>query len=215
MKQHVSIEYSSPGLKPPVYIFTSLSDPQWDAVEMEIQKNEKGDFVFSKAFDVEEGEYQYKFRLGPGDWWVCDESRRTVDDGMGNKNNLLIVKASEVPAPQHSVELKDGKVAPAVQLPASHLPDHLPMTPAPTESAAPTPLPKVEALIPNRGAESQQTPDREVDDPFRDQSSPDDVDAFESNTKEDSDSSSSSDSEDEDTQSPLLRHESVHLHSHE
>ena len=64
MKQKVTVEYSSPGLQPPVYILTSLSDPQWDPIEMHRETNDHGDYIFSKTFYVEEGEYQYKFRLG-------------------------------------------------------------------------------------------------------------------------------------------------------
>ncbi|GIZ44838.1 hypothetical protein CKM354_000802400 [Cercospora kikuchii] len=94
----VTIEYTSPGLQPPVYIATSLSDPQWEPIEMEGTKNEGGEYKFSKTFNVQEGEYQYKLRLGPGDWWVCDEHEPQVDDGMGNKNNLVTVKPGQ---PQH------------------------------------------------------------------------------------------------------------------
>ena len=228
MKQHVNVEYSSPGLEPPVHIFTSLSDPQWEAVEMSASKNNKGEYIFSKAFDVEEGEYQYKFRLGPGDWWVCDESRRTVDDGVGNKNNLLIVEAPTFVAPQPPMELKGTKAATAPKPPPIVLPDHAAptqhlVTPAQRETVTHTPTLGVEVFIASKGSESQQTPEREVDNPFIDQSSLNDVDPVGSATKEgsafrdkeDADSASSSDSEDEGTQSPLLRHELVYLHSHE
>lgn len=34
-----------------------------------------GEQEYWQDFDVEEGEYQYKFRLGPGDWWVLDETK--------------------------------------------------------------------------------------------------------------------------------------------
>ncbi|KAK5127881.1 hypothetical protein LTR85_004998 [Meristemomyces frigidus] len=104
MKQPVTVEYASPGLQPPVYVFTSLSDPQWDAVEMDAQKKDDGEYHFTKSFAAEEGEYQYKFRLGPGDWWALNENAPIVDDGAGNKNNLMVVKpdapvqASQPPA---------------------------------------------------------------------------------------------------------------------
>lgn len=62
---------------------------------MEVSQNDSGQYTFSKKFDAEEGEYQYKLRLGPGDWWTCDDSKPQVDDGMGNKNNLVTVKAAE------------------------------------------------------------------------------------------------------------------------
>jgi hypothetical protein len=272
MKQHVNVEYSSPGLQPPVYIFTSLSDPQWEAVEMQAEK--KGaEYSFSKAFDAEEGEYQYKFRLGPGDWWTCDESRPTVDDGTGNKNNLLVVKAQYfdtsqsvderkdsktsypepskpaalpipephpqpqivvAPAPQPVVERKDSRSPassveskpPTAPIPDPHTQPQTVMTPA-HESSAPTPLLKHEAFMPNKGSESQQTPEREVKDPLVDEASPGDIDspmmkhetfastADDNSESTDNESSTGSDSEDEATNSPLLRHESVGPHSTE
>ncbi|SMY22803.1 unnamed protein product [Zymoseptoria tritici ST99CH_1A5] len=99
MKRTVTIDFSSPGLQPPVFIGTSLSDPQWEAIEMDHTKDEKGEHHFSKTFAAEEGEYQYKLRLGPGDWWICDDSKPKVDDGAGNQNNLVVVKAEAQPAP--------------------------------------------------------------------------------------------------------------------
>ena len=71
-KRGVTIKYSSTGLQPPVYIFTNLSDPAWEAVEMESEEVDNGDYAFSKTFNVEVGEYQYKFRLGSGDWSQTD-----------------------------------------------------------------------------------------------------------------------------------------------
>ena len=97
MKQSVTVEYSSPGAQPPVYVFTSLSEPQWSPVEMDSVKAGDGEYCFRKTFTVEEGDYQYKFRLGPGDWWALNESAPVVDDGDGNKNNLLEVKPPAVP----------------------------------------------------------------------------------------------------------------------
>lgn len=92
MKIPVVIEFASPGLIPPVYVGTSLSDPAWEPLEMEHFSNHNGEYTFRKFFAVEEGEYQYKLRLGPGDWWVCDDTQPQVDDGLGNKNNLKVVK---------------------------------------------------------------------------------------------------------------------------
>ena len=150
MKQHVNIEYTSPGLKPPVYIFTSLSDPQWEAVEMLAEK-EGTEYSFSKAFDVDEGEYQYKFRLGPGDWWTCDETRPTVDDGTGNKNNLLVVKAHYFNPSWPVDERKDSKTSsPEPSKPAalptteSHPQPQIVVASALHESSALTPQPAVE-----------------------------------------------------------------------
>jgi hypothetical protein len=103
MPRKVIITYSSPGLQPPVYITTSLSDPQWDLLEMGCSESASGEWEFTKTFSAAEGEYQYKFRLGPGDWWVCDESKPTVDDGFGARNNVLVVE-DVVPAKKQAVD---------------------------------------------------------------------------------------------------------------
>jgi hypothetical protein len=99
----VTVTYSSPGLQPPVYITTSLSEPEWDLLEMDCRRTPNGEHEFAKTFHAAEGEYQYKFRLGPGDWWVCDESKPTVADGFGARNNVLVVKG-DVPAKKHATE---------------------------------------------------------------------------------------------------------------
>ncbi|EME44922.1 hypothetical protein DOTSEDRAFT_70839 [Dothistroma septosporum NZE10] len=91
MKIPVTIEFSSPGLQPPVFVSSSLNG--WQPVEMECTGNKHGQYSFSKTFTAEEGEYQYKLRLGPGDWWICDDTKPRVDDGAGNENNLVIVES--------------------------------------------------------------------------------------------------------------------------
>lgn len=48
------------------------------------------DLIFTKTVDhVQPGEYEYKFRLGPGDWWVLDE---TTDVGEHERSNLIYVE---------------------------------------------------------------------------------------------------------------------------
>lgn len=76
MKSTAHLSYSLAGLQPPVYVVTSLSEPQWEPVELEFTKQEDGDYHFHKDFEAEHGEHQYKFRLGPGDWWALDESKQ-------------------------------------------------------------------------------------------------------------------------------------------
>ncbi|KAL9073031.1 MAG: hypothetical protein Q9157_004904 [Trypethelium eluteriae] len=99
-KQTVRITYSKKGTQAPVYITTSLSSPPWEPLEMAYES--KGENLeFSRYFkDVEEGTHQYKFRLGPGDWWVLDENASTVHDDNGNENNILVVRA-ESPTDHH------------------------------------------------------------------------------------------------------------------
>ncbi|KAK6008825.1 hypothetical protein QM012_000728 [Aureobasidium pullulans] len=98
MAQKEEIHYSHPGLQPPVFIAGSMCEPQWEPIEMKYKEIEGGELQFEHEFEAEPGEYQYKFRLGPGDWWVLDETKPTVDDGTGIRNNLLVVE----PKPQQT-----------------------------------------------------------------------------------------------------------------
>jgi len=77
MKSTVRLSYSNHGLQSPVYVVTSLSDPQWQPIEMQTKQKDDGQFEFYKDFEAEEGPHQYKFRLGPGDWWTVDETKQT------------------------------------------------------------------------------------------------------------------------------------------
>ncbi|OJD36081.1 pt repeat family protein [Diplodia corticola] len=100
-KMPVTITFSVPGTRPPVFVASSLTSPPWAPIEMDIkdERTTAGDLVFEKTFDaIEPGEYQYKFRLGPGDWWVCDESAPIVCDDSGNRNNLLRITEPRSPA---------------------------------------------------------------------------------------------------------------------
>lgn len=73
-KTSVVIKYSKPGACPPIYLAGSFPESVWQPQEMEYTNDSKNDYVFSKAVEVEEGkEYQYKFRIGNGDWWMSDE----------------------------------------------------------------------------------------------------------------------------------------------
>jgi hypothetical protein len=42
-----------------------------------VHDGDEGSGSFSKTFLVSPGTYQYKFRLGTGDWWVVDETQKT------------------------------------------------------------------------------------------------------------------------------------------
>ncbi|KAI4766972.1 hypothetical protein E4T51_00044 [Aureobasidium sp. EXF-12344] len=112
------IHYSHPGLQPPVFIAGSMCKPQWEPIEMTHKEKEDGELDFEHEFEAEAGEYQYKFRLGPGDWWVLDETKPTVDDGTGIRNNLLVVEPKPVEsatttAPEaHAVQTTQEKEIP-------------------------------------------------------------------------------------------------------
>jgi len=53
-----------------------MSEPKWEPVEMEFTQKEDGHCDFYKEFEPEEGQHQFKYRLGPGDWWALDESKQ-------------------------------------------------------------------------------------------------------------------------------------------
>lgn len=73
----ITITYKHPGARPPVYVAGSFTAPAWEPQELKAVPVSEGDdpeYVFSKQFDVAVGDWQYKFRLGEGDWWACDEN---------------------------------------------------------------------------------------------------------------------------------------------
>lgn len=74
----VTLKYSSPGAQPPVFLAGSFSEPAWDPIEMDYTTAEDGEHHFTKKVMVEEGgQFQYKFRIGTGDWWALDEDAPT------------------------------------------------------------------------------------------------------------------------------------------
>lgn len=81
---------------------------------MEAHESDTG-WHFRKLFDATPGEYQYKFRLGPGDWWACDEAKPIVADNEGNPNNSIMVTAKDtaeslsVPKPANPVNAFEGR----------------------------------------------------------------------------------------------------------
>lgn len=83
-KHNVIITFDRPDLQPPVYVASSISSTPWQPYEMSfIPRNsantsDPAQLHFFKEFkDVEVGQYQYKFRLGPGDWWILDDKAET------------------------------------------------------------------------------------------------------------------------------------------
>lgn len=82
-----TITYAHPDTQPPVYLAGAFSSPQWQPQEMQYTTDEHNQHQFFKEIEVEQGEkYEYKFRLGPGDWWVLDEE---AEVGMFLHETLL------------------------------------------------------------------------------------------------------------------------------
>jgi hypothetical protein len=77
-KSIVSISFSKPGIQPPVYLAGSFSNPAWLPQPMPFTVGQGNEHQFHATVEVEEGgEYQYKFRIGEGDWWVLNEDSPT------------------------------------------------------------------------------------------------------------------------------------------
>lgn len=80
--QQLIIEYSKPGISSPVFVAGTFTS--WEPIQMETKqasdsaasKDEELHFIYIFK-NVTEGEHQYKFRLGPGDWWATDERVKT------------------------------------------------------------------------------------------------------------------------------------------
>jgi hypothetical protein len=82
----VTVKYSKPGTQPPIYLAGSFSDPEWQPQEMQHTTKEENEYEFTKEVEVEEGkEYQYKFRIGSGEWWVLNEDSPTGTKHLSTK----------------------------------------------------------------------------------------------------------------------------------
>lgn len=69
------IVLSKKDLTPPVYLAGTFTSWQ-PSIEMDVEESRDNDnirYSFYKTVDIRPGEHQYKFRLGPGDWWIYDE----------------------------------------------------------------------------------------------------------------------------------------------
>ncbi|KAF2187467.1 hypothetical protein K469DRAFT_114231 [Zopfia rhizophila CBS 207.26] len=95
MTRRAKIAFSQAGVKPPVYVVTSMSSPPWETLEMSVEEKraDTGDLIFSRQFEsVPEGKYQYKIRIGEGHW-VVDETKEAATDEVGNRNNVVHVES--------------------------------------------------------------------------------------------------------------------------
>ncbi|KAH6654121.1 hypothetical protein BKA67DRAFT_658444 [Truncatella angustata] len=89
-KRQVNLTYRKAGTQPPVFVAGTFSDPAWQPYEMACSKNGSGEYAFEHIVSADPGtEIQYKFRLGTGDWWACDDTTATATDSQGNTNNTL------------------------------------------------------------------------------------------------------------------------------
>ncbi|OTB08383.1 hypothetical protein M426DRAFT_7700 [Hypoxylon sp. CI-4A] len=147
-KVPITFTYQKKGTIPPMYVAGSFSDPPWDPQEMDVLIDQHGNNVFTKMVLVDDGsEIQYKFRIGPGNWWALDENADTATDELGNTNNVLRVSINgpqakpNVPTPRID-ELKsstsDGGQTPDMAAAAAEVADSARfLDPEPTEPEIP------------------------------------------------------------------------------
>ncbi|KAF7563827.1 hypothetical protein G7046_g330 [Stylonectria norvegica] len=91
-KMPFTITYRKPGTSPPIFLAGSFSEPEWQPQEMDCVTGDDGEHDFKAQINVEPGkEYQFKVRIGEGDWWALAENYPVVTDETGNQNNLLMV----------------------------------------------------------------------------------------------------------------------------
>ena len=104
----VTITFTGDDLHPPIFIAGSFTEEPWKPVQMEIVPSKlaaHGHHVtlrstYSKTFDIPEGHWQYKFRLGLGDWWVCDETATISMYNLHLRCNLTLYSHGSNGKPQ-------------------------------------------------------------------------------------------------------------------
>ncbi|OAL70464.1 hypothetical protein A7D00_5430 [Trichophyton violaceum] len=105
VKRTVTIAIRRPSTTPAVFVAACFTEPTWEPVELtpqllsskdapttEDSSTQVEEYEFSKKFELPEGKYQYKFRLGTDeDSWFCDNDVETVVNDDGICNNVLVV----------------------------------------------------------------------------------------------------------------------------
>lgn len=106
------ISFSPKGAKPPVFIAGTFTNPPWQQLEMQsIELENSGEYRHEIRLDIPKGQdYQYKFRLGKGDWWDLNEEEPIVVDAAGNHNNLLPTKVDDDGWEEKELHDQDGEV---------------------------------------------------------------------------------------------------------
>jgi len=72
------ITFEDHTIQPPVFVAGTFT--KWEPVLLAsstdgAQNGSK--FYHEKTFDLSPGQHQFKFLLGDGQWWVCDETKPT------------------------------------------------------------------------------------------------------------------------------------------
>jgi len=91
-KVTAKITYSKSGTQPPVYLAGTFSTPAWEPMEMEYTTEGEEHEFFKEVLVDQNEEYQYKFRIGLGDWWVLNEEAPTGMYHPANSRRQLSTK---------------------------------------------------------------------------------------------------------------------------
>ncbi|CAM1505542.1 Fc.00g111790.m01.CDS01 [Cosmosporella sp. VM-42] len=106
-----TITYRKPGTAPPIFVAGSFSNPEWQPKEMDHSIDSDGEQTFRAQVMVEPGkDYQFKIRIGDGDWWVLAENYAVATDDSGNQNNLLTVTEPSPKSRSGNSELNGSSV---------------------------------------------------------------------------------------------------------
>lgn len=112
-----NITYRKTGTSPPIYIAGSFSDPEWQLQEMDHSIDGDGEHTFKAQLMVEpEKEYQFKLRIGEGDWWILTDNYPTATDASGNQNNLLIAPRPSANAKVRETDKGKGKAVDVAEM---------------------------------------------------------------------------------------------------
>lgn len=106
VKCPVTIAIRRPSKTPAVFVAACFTEPAWEPVELtpklvsskdasatEDSSTQAEEYEFSRQFELLEGKFQYKFRLGTDEGtWFCDEAVET-----GKLNSLSLYKHNTSP----------------------------------------------------------------------------------------------------------------------
>ena len=86
-KKSVRITLIDSGLAPPIYILASFTSPPWEPHKMKfvgVRGQAYDDpsvaqvvYTFWKRFDIDPGEWKYRFRVGVTEWLLCSHLAET------------------------------------------------------------------------------------------------------------------------------------------
>ncbi|EEP80051.1 predicted protein [Uncinocarpus reesii 1704] len=116
-KQSVRVATQRPTSTPAIFLLASFTVPAWEPIELEAKPVPSTEgaasapseaYEFSKTFELAEGKYEYRFRVGTDDISFCNTEMPTSTDKDGNVNNILLVEKPSH-AEKEAPEAEDSK----------------------------------------------------------------------------------------------------------